>query len=113
MRVVREVVDVKDGLWVRDVILRKVRIKTRPWCPDTQTVVSRVNQRFRSGLNVLSIHLKSGIPLAVLIPAPATTTMFLTRPSFTSRPIVSKAPRGTELPVGEERTTLVLGDELW
>lgn len=113
MRVVREVVDVKDGLWVRDVILRKVRIKTCPWRPDTKTVVSRVKQWFRSSLNVLSIHLKSGIPLPVLIPAPATTTMFRTRPSFISQPIVSKAPRGTELPEGEERMGLVLGDELW
>lgn len=38
-------------------------------------------------------HLKSGIPLAVLIPAPATTTTFLQRPSFTRRATEARPPQ--------------------
>lgn len=40
-------------------------------------------------------HLKSGIPLAVLIPAPATTTMFFSRPSLMRRPMVPRPLLGT------------------
>lgn len=45
----------------------------------------------------LTTDLKSGMPLAVLIPAPATTTMFLQRPSFTSRATEARPPRGDGL----------------
>lgn len=42
-------------------------------------------------------NLKSGMPLAVLIPAPATTTTFLQRPSFTRRATEARPPRDEDL----------------
>lgn len=51
---------------------------------------------------VLDTNLKSGIPLAVLIPAPATTTTFLQRPSFTSRATDARPPRDDDLTAGED-----------
>lgn len=42
-------------------------------------------------------NLKSGMPLAVLIPAPATTTTFLQRPSFISRATEARPPRDGNL----------------
>lgn len=32
-RVIGEIVDIEDGLWVREVVLFQVGIQTSPWCP--------------------------------------------------------------------------------
>lgn len=46
-------------------------------------------------------NLKSGMPLAVLIPAPATTNTFLQRPSFTSRATGARPPRDNGVPCAD------------
>lgn len=63
---------------------------------------------------VLDTNLKSGIPLAVLIPAPATTTTFLQRPSFTSRATDARPPWDDDLTAGEDGAVWSdLGAEGW
>lgn len=90
-RVVGEEVDVEDGLWVGNIVLLQVGIQACSWSPE---------QRRNDDKNAPTekekhkdANLKSGIPLAVLIPAPATTTTFLQRPSFTSRATDARPPR--------------------
>lgn len=57
-----------------------------------------------AGSVLADTHLKSGMPLAVLIPAPATTTTFLQRPCFTSWATGGRPP-------GARRLTLSLTGE--
>lgn len=92
-RVVGEEVDVEDGLWVGNIVLLQVGIQARSWSPEQR----RNNESDKNAPTEKEKHnnanLKSGIPLAVLIPAPATTTTFLQRPSFTSRATDASPPR--------------------
>lgn len=54
------------------------------------------------GIKHTDTNLKSGMPLAVLIPAPATTTTFWQRPSFTSRATEVRPPRDDGLAASAE-----------
>lgn len=92
-RVIGEEVDVEDGLRVGNIVPLQVGIQARSRSPEQ----CRNNERAKNASTEKEKHtdanLKSGIPLAVLIPAPATTTTFLQRPSFTSRATEARPPR--------------------
>lgn len=92
-RVVGEEVDVEDGLWVGNIVLLQVGIEARSWSPEQYRNNKSDKNASTEKEKHKNAHLKSGIPLAVLIPAPATTTTFLQRPSFTSRATEARPPR--------------------
>lgn len=93
-RVVGEEVDVEDGLWVGNVVLLQVGIQARSRSPERRRNDGSDKNAPTEKDKHTDANLKSGIPLAVLIPAPATTTTFLQRPSFTSRATDARPPRG-------------------
>lgn len=70
--VVVEKVDLKYGLCVGQAVLLQVVIETAAWRPGKQ---KRADSEPMCSVKMnLPFHLKSGIPLGVLIPAPAITT---------------------------------------
>lgn len=70
--VVMEEVDLKYGLCVGQVVLLQVVIETATRRPVEQTCADSGGSRAMK--TELPFHLKSGMPLGVLMPAPAITT---------------------------------------
>lgn len=72
-----EVIYFKYGLSVGQIVLLKVVIKTAARRSVGEIRLEKSLNHLTGGLEDNSLYLKSGIPLGVLMPAPAITTILL------------------------------------